>query len=117
MKKKALLFLVMSGIFCSTLSTIAYSTAFDDVLVKYCVPKSSNNCLATSEKATYTTDGCSCPVGRYYEESERKCKECPEGSFKETAGVGKCISILCPGGTYLNKVSACGFSEYKKLIY
>ncbi|MGN0929840.1 MAG: hypothetical protein ACI4N3_04330 [Alphaproteobacteria bacterium] len=102
--------------FCSTLSTIAYSTAFDDVLIKYCIPKSSNDCLSTSEKATYTTDGCSCPVGRYFNTTDRKCTLCEYGSYKSNKGVGNCTKIVCGVGTYLTTVSACGMGKYQLLL-
>lgn len=116
MKKKSLLFLVMSGMFCSTLSTIAYSSAFDDILVKYCVPKSGNNCLPDEERGTYTTDGCSCPIGRYFNTTDRKCVLCEYGSYKAQKGVGNCTKIECGAGYYLTTVTSCGVGNYQLIL-
>lgn len=86
------------------------------VLEKYCVPASGNDCSKSSELAEYTSKGCSCNIGRYWNSSLRKCKECEYGSYKPSLGVEDCIQIECPVNTFLTTVSNCGVNEYRKVL-
>lgn len=85
-------------------------------LEKYCVPASGNDCSKSSELAEYTSKGCSCNIGRYWNSSLRKCKECEYGSYKPSLGVEDCIQIECPVNTFLTTVSNCGVNEYRKVL-
>lgn len=100
--------------------TISYSapkkSALTLVLEKYCVPANGNDCSKSSELAEYTSKGCSCNIGRYWNSSLRKCKECEYGSYKPSSGVEDCIQIECPVNTFLTTVSDCGVNEYRKVL-
>lgn len=91
-------------------------SALTSVLKKYCVPASGNDCSKSSELAEYTSKGCSCNIGRYWNSSLRKCKECEYGSYKPSLGVEDCIQIECPVNTFLTTVSNCGVNEYRKVL-
>lgn len=91
-------------------------SALTSVLEKYCVPASGNDCSKSSELAEYTSKGCSCNIGRYWNSSLRKCKECEYGSYKPSLGVEDCIQIECPVNTFLTTVSNCGVNEYRKVL-
>ena len=91
-------------------------SALTSVLEKYCVPASGNDCSKSSELAEYTSKGCSCNIGRYWNSSLRKCKECEYGSYKPSLGVEDCIQIECPVNTFLTTVSDCGVNEYRKVL-
>lgn len=91
-------------------------SALTSALEKYCVPASGNDCSKSSELAEYTSKGCSCNIGRYWNSSLRKCKECEYGSYKPSLGVEDCIQIECPVNTFLTTVSNCGVNEYRKVL-
>ena len=91
-------------------------SALTSVLEKYCVPASGNDCSKSSELAEYTSKGCSCNIGRYWNSSLRKCKECEYGSYKPSLGVEDCIQIECPVNTFLTTVSNCGVNEYRQVL-
>ncbi len=91
-------------------------SALTSVLEQYCVPASGNDCSKSSELAEYTSKGCSCNIGRYWNSSLRKCKECEYGSYKPSLGVEDCIQIECPVNTFLTTVSNCGVNEYRKVL-
>ena len=126
MKKNIFYISMMSCICCLTLSTVASATSFTDTLINYCVPKANNNCDPKTDKATYTSAGCSCSVGREYNEGDRNCVECLlkgggyNGYYKTNEGVGKCAQIVCSGGSYLthyttytNAPVLCGGGYYR----
>ena len=88
-KKIIFLFLFVGGM---SLSARADLSAFDKILVKYCVPKNASNCDSGS-KATYIESGnyCSCSSGKLYIDRE-------------------CLTLNCPAGTYLvidNNTDTC----------
>lgn len=114
---------IMLCLLCTMFSVHAYSqssepkkSALTLVLEKYCVPASGNDCSKSSELAEYTSKGCSCNIGRYWNSSLRKCKECEYGSYKPSLGVEDCIQIECPVNTFLTTVSNCGVNEYRKVL-
>ena len=115
----------MSCVCCLTLSTVAFATMFTDSLVNYCVPKPGNNCDPKTDKATYTSKGCSCPIGREYNSTDRNCVECLlkgggyNGYYKPNEGVEGCSQLVCPGGTYLSyskNSSSCGRGFYRTTL-
>ncbi len=94
MKKKYIIF----GIFVGGLSLSAKAgvSAYDKMLIKYCVPKNGR----CDTKATYR-DGasCSCPSGKMYVDRE-------------------CLALKCPAGTYIslnNNTNNCSPGMYRGL--
>ena len=103
MKKKYIIFgLLIVGM---SISAKADISAFDKMLVKYCVPKNGR----CDTKATYyekkvnawifsyTDYGCSCPSGTLYVDRE-------------------CLKLKCPAGTYIslnNNTDNCSPGMYR----
>lgn len=124
MKKNIFYISIMSCVFCLTLSTIVYATAFTDSLINYCVPKPGNSCDPKTDKATYTSSGCSCPIGREYNTDNRTCVECVlkgggyNGYYKSYEGVGSCSQVVCSLGSYLSSriSNSCGLGYYRTTL-
>ena len=91
MKKRYLI--MLPGLLMS-ISAKADISAFDKILVKYCVPKNG----MCDTKATYTTaSGCGCPSGKLYVDRE-------------------CLTLKCPAGTYIslnNDTDDCSPGMYR----
>ena len=81
------------------ISTEIKSSAFTEMLQKYCVPKNENGCIGGA-KATYNekTGNCECNIAnRIYDSGMRACKECSYGSFAN-ANWKTCEPVTCPEG-------------------
>ena len=123
--------IMMSIIACIAISVDVKSSTLEKILKGYCVPKSENECSGSS-KAKFSGDNstvdaltknyCECSEDNmYYDEGERRCKECLSYEFTPSNKETKCSPIYCKyTGDYPIKVEGCpeGYEriEYKEYI-
>lgn len=108
------------GIFC-LYPFDANSSTLSSILAKYCVPKDSSICSA-STRATYNAQKnvCECQAcGMFYNANSRKCEPCAVGTYVNNRYSTTCISPSCGAGQYpsiTQHIDSCAKGYYRTVL-
>ena len=122
-KKFQLVVAVLCGSLAINITTTSIATAstLSNVLAKYCVPKDSSICSASS-KATYNAQKnvCECQAcGMFYNTASRKCEPCAVGTYVNNRYSTTCISPSCGAGRYpsiTQNINSCAKGYYRIVL-
>ncbi len=91
--------LIQTVALCCLLFEGSAKASLNDILSKYCVPKSASNCTG-NVRATYNSGNGLCECNsRYmhYKVADRECEDCITGSFA-SSDFKTCEPLKCPSG-------------------